>query len=290
MRNDQMMLRVSGVGVALFAAGLAAGAGLSALTGQIAAGIVPALLGLYLLFAIRMTDQWERVAVLRFGKYIGLRGPALFHIIPIVDTLSRYVDQRVRVANVSAESTLTRDTVPVNVDAIVFWLIWNAEKSILEVQDFTQAIMLSAQTALRESIGRHELHQMVAERELLGHELAKILDAKTTPWGITVQSVEIRDVQIPPALQDAMSRQAQAERERQARIILGQAEKEIAESFNQASLIYQTNPTALHLRAMNMLYEAIKEKGSMVIVPSSAVETMGLGGLMGTASLGSKVQ
>src|SRR5579871_500134 len=290
MRNDQMMLRVSGVGVALFAAGLAAGAGLSALTGQIAAGIVPALLGLYLLFAIRMTDQWERVAVLRFGKYLGLRGPALFHIIPIVDTLSRYVDQRVRVANVSAESTLTRDTVPVNVDAIVFWLIWNAEKSILEVQDFTQAIMLSAQTALRESIGRHELHQMVAERELLGHELAKILDAKTTPWGITVQSVEIRDVQIPPALQDAMSRQAQAERERQARIILGQAEKEIAESFNQASLIYQTNPTALHLRAMNMLYEAIKEKGSMVIVPSSAVETMGLGGLMGTASLGSKVQ
>jgi regulator of protease activity HflC (stomatin/prohibitin superfamily) len=195
------------------------------------------------------------------------------------------------VASVSAESTLTRDTVPVNVDAIVFWLIWNAEKSILEVQDFTQAIMLSAQTALRESIGRHELHQMVAERELLGQELAKILDAKTTPWGITVQSVEIRDVQIPPALQDAMSRQAQAERERQARIILGQAEREIAESFNQASMIYQTNPTALHLRAMNMLYEAIKEKGSMVIVPSSAVETMGLGGLMGTAALrGGKVQ
>jgi regulator of protease activity HflC (stomatin/prohibitin superfamily) len=233
-----------------------------------------------------MADQWERVAVLRFGKFIGLRGPGLFHMIPIVDRLSRFVDQRVRVANVSAESTLTRDTVPVNVDAIVFWLIWNAEKSILEVQDFTQAIMLSAQTALRESIGRHELHQMVAERELLGQELARILDAKTSAWGITVQSVEIRDVQIPTGLQDAMSRQAQAERERQARIILGQAEKEIAESFNQASLIYANNPTALHLRAMNMLYEAIKEKGSMVIVPSSAVETMGLGGLMGTASLG----
>jgi len=197
----------------------------------------------------------------------------------------------VRVTSVSAESTLTRDTVPVNVDAIVFWLIWNAEKSILEVQDFTQAIMMSAQTALRESIGRHELHQMVAERELLGQELAKILDAKTGPWGITVQSVEIRDVQIPPALQDAMSRQAQAERERQARIILGQAEKEIANSFDQASLIYQHNPTALHLRAMNMLYEAIKEKGSMVIVPSSAVETMGLGGMMGTASIGgAKIQ
>jgi regulator of protease activity HflC (stomatin/prohibitin superfamily) len=210
----------------------------------------------------------------------------VFHVIPIVDRLSRYVDQRVRVANVSAESTLTRDTVPVNVDAIVFWMVWNAEKSILEVQDFTQAITLSAQTALRESIGRHELHQMVAERELLGQELQRILDEKTNPWGITVQSVEIRDVQIPPALQDAMSRQAQAERERQARIILGQAETEIADKFQQASLVYQSNPTALHLRAMNMLYEAIKERGSMVIVPSSAVETMGLGGMLATASLG----
>src|SRR5579871_3705251 len=272
MRNDQMMLRVSGVGVALFAAGLAAGAGLSALTGQIAAGIVPALLGLYLLFAIRMTDQWERVAVLRFGKYIGLRGPALFHIIPIVDTLSRYVDQRVRVANVTAESTLTRDTVPVNVDAIVFWLVWNAEKSILEVSDFEQAIAMSAQTGLRESIGRHELAQMITERESMGRELQRILDEKTNPWGITVQSVEIRDVRIPQALEDAMSRQAQAERERQARKILGQAEMEISESFAQASHIYESNPIALHLRAMNMLYEAIKERGSMVIVPSSVVE------------------
>jgi len=178
-----------------------------------------------------------------------------------------------------------RDTVPVNVDAIVFWLVWNPEKTILEVQDFTQAITLSAQTALRESIGRHELHQMVAERELLGHELQRILDEKTNPWGITVQSVEIRDVQIPPALQDAMSRQAQAERERQARIILGQAETEIADKFEKASLVYAKNPTALHLRAMNMLYEAIKERGSMVIVPSSAVETMGLGGTLATASL-----
>jgi len=291
MRNDPMQLRMSNVGVAVFVVCLAAGAGITEWSGQPAAMVVSALVGLYFLFAIRVADQWERVAVLRFGKYIGLRGPGLFHMIPIVDSLSRFVDQRVRVANVSAESTLTRDTVPVNVDAIVFWLIWNAEKSILEVQDFTQAIMLSAQTALRESIGRHDLHQMVAERELLGQELAKILDAKTTPWGITVQSVEIRDVQIPPALQDAMSRQAQAERERQARIILGQAERDIAESFNQASMIYQTNPTALHLRAMNMLYEAIKEKGSMVIVPSSAVETMGLGGMIGTASLGgAKVQ
>jgi len=214
-----------------------------------------------------------------------LRGPGIFHVVPIFDRLSRYVDQRVRVSNVSAESTLTRDTVPVNVDAIVFWLVWNPEKTILEVQDFTQAITLSAQTALRESIGRHELHQMVAERELLGHELQRILDEKTNPWGITVQSVEIRDVQIPPALQDAMSRQAQAERERQARIILGQAETEIADKFQKASQVYINNPTALHLRAMNMLYEAIKERGSMVIVPSSAVETMGLGGTLATASL-----
>jgi hypothetical protein len=226
------------------------------------------------------------VAVLRFGKYIGLRGPGLFHMIPIVDTISRYVDQRVRVSNVSAESTLTRDTVPVNVDAIVFWMVWNAEKSILEVQDFTSAITLSAQTALRESIGRHELHQMVAEREMLGKELQRILDEKTTPWGITVQSVEIRDVQIPSELQDAMSREAQAERERRARTILGLAETEIAEMFNQAAMVYKDNPTALHLRAMNMLYEAIKERGSTIIVPSSVVETMGLGGMLATAALG----
>jgi regulator of protease activity HflC (stomatin/prohibitin superfamily) len=200
--------------------------------------------------------------------------------------VARYVDQRVRVASVSAESTLTRDTVPVNVDAIVFWMVWNAEKSILEVQDFVQAILLSAQTALRESIGRHELHQMVAEREMLGRELQSILDEKTNPWGITVQSVEIRDVQIPSELQDAMSREAQAERERRARTILGLAETEIADNFAKAALTYRDNPTALHLRAMNMLYEAIKERGSMVIVPSSAVETMGLGGMLATASLG----
>ncbi|HVY93500.1 MAG TPA: slipin family protein, partial [Bryobacteraceae bacterium] len=182
-------------------------------------------------------------------------------------------------------STLTRDTVPVNVDAVVFWLVWNAEKSILEVQDFDEAIRLSAQTALRESIGRHELAQMITERESLGHELQRILDQKTNPWGITVQSVEIRDVQIPQALEDAMSRQAQAERERQARNILGQAETEIADKFSEAAATYRDNPTALHLRAMNMLYEAIKERGSMVIVPSSAVETMGLGGNLATASL-----
>ena len=286
MRSDLVVLRVSSVGVALLVISLAAGAGLSGLLHNEAAMVPFGLIGLYLLFAIRQADQWEKVAVLRFGKYIGLRGPGLFHMIPVVDSLSRYVDQRVRVANVSAESTLTRDTVPVNVDAIVFWMVWNAEKSILEVQDFAQAIQFSAQTALRESIGRHELHQMVAEREMMGKELQRILDEKTTAWGITVQSVEIRDVQIPPELQDAMSREAQAERERRARIILGTAETEIAEKFGQAALTYQHNPVALHLRAMNMLYEAIKEKGAMVVVPSSAVETMGLGGMLGVASMG----
>jgi regulator of protease activity HflC (stomatin/prohibitin superfamily) len=286
MRPDQVQLRLSNVGVALLVISLAAGGGVMAVTDSRAALVAGALLGLYFLFSIRVADQWEKVAVLRFGRFRGLRGPGLFHMVPIVDKLSRYVDQRVRVSNVSAESTLTRDTVPVNVDAIVFWMVWDAEKSILEVQDFTQAITMSAQTALRESIGRHELHQMVAEREMLGHELQRILDEKTTAWGITVQSVEIRDVQIPLALQDAMSREAQAERERRARIILGTAETEIAEKFGQAALTYQNNPVAMHLRAMNMLYEAIKEKGAMVIVPSSAVETMGLGGMLATASMG----
>jgi regulator of protease activity HflC (stomatin/prohibitin superfamily) len=278
-------MRVSNVGLAAFFIALAAGAWISALVGVRAPLYVCGVIGLYLLFALKVADQWEKVAVLRLGRYIGLRGPGMFHIIPIVDTLSRYVDQRVRVANVTAESALTRDTVPVNVDAIVFWVVWNAEKCILEVQNFVDAIQLSAQTGLRESIGRHELAQMITERESLGRELQRILDEKTNPWGITVQSVEIRDVRIPQALEDAMSRQAQAERERQARNILGQAETEIADKFAEAAATYHDNPVALHLRAMNMLYEAIKERGSMVIVPSSAVETMGLGGTLAVASL-----
>jgi len=265
---------------------VAAGAAVSAILRYPAPIVAGALVGVYLLFAIKVVQQWEKVALLRLGKYVGLRGPGLFLIVPVYETLSAYVDQRVRVASVSAESTLTRDTVPVNVDAIVFWLVWNVEKTILEVEDFVAAINMSAQTALRESIGRHQLAQMITEREVMGHELQRILDEKTNPWGITVQSVEIRDVRIPPGLEDAMSRQAQAERERQARIILGQAETEISNSFVQAAAAYAENPVALHLRAMNMLYEAIKEKGSMVIVPSSAVETMGLGGTLATASLG----
>jgi regulator of protease activity HflC (stomatin/prohibitin superfamily) len=283
--------QISGIGRSLFAICWLAGMIVTLITRHPAGVIAGAALGIYLLFAIKVVKQWEKVAVLRLGRYVGLRGPGLFHIVPIVETLSPYVDQRVRVANVSAESTLTRDTVPVNVDAIVFWMVWNAEKSILEVENFIEAINMSAQTALRESIGRHELAQMITERETLGRELQRILDEKTNPWGITVQSVEIRDVRIPQGLEDAMSRQAQAERERQARIILGQAETEISNSFVQAAAAYAQNPVALHLRAMNMLYEAIKEKGSMVIVPSSAVETMGLGGTLATASLaGAKAQ
>jgi regulator of protease activity HflC (stomatin/prohibitin superfamily) len=245
------------------------------------------LLALALLFAIKVVDQWEKAVVLRFGTFRGLRGPGLFLIIPIVDMVSHLVDQRVRATDVTAESALTRDTVPVNVDAIVFWMVWDAEKSVLEVQSFFDAVFLAAQTALREAIGRHDLAEMITEREKLGQELQRILDAKTNPWGITVQSVEIRDVRIPAELEDAMSRRAQAERERQARIILGTAETEIASLFAQASEQYRTNPTAMHLRAMNMLYEAIKEKGSMVIVPSSAVETMGLGGMLATTALAS---
>jgi regulator of protease activity HflC (stomatin/prohibitin superfamily) len=273
------------VALAVFAVCLLGGLAVAHFANSPIAWIAGALIGVYFLFAIKVIDQWEKVAVLRFGKYRALRGPGLVVIVPIVDTLSRYVDQRVRVSTVFAESTLTRDTVPVSVDAIFFWLVWNAEKSILEVENFTDAITLSAQTALRESIGRHDLAQMVAERDLMGHELQKILDEKMTPWGITVQSVEIRDVRIPPSLENAMSQQAQAERERQARVILGDAEVQVSEKFAEASRVYENNPGALHLRGMNMLYEAMRDKGSMVIVPSSAIDSMGLGGTLATAAV-----
>ena len=279
-------MQVNRVGVVMLMIWVAAGAAATAVFNRPWPVFLGVLAGVYFLFAIKVAQQWEKVAVLRLGRYAGVRGPGLFFIIPVIDSVSRFVDQRVRVTSVTAEATLTRDTVPVNVDAIVFWVVWNAEKCILEVSDFVQAITMSAQTGLRESIGRHELAQMITERESMGRELQRILDEKTNSWGITVQSVEIRDVRIPGALEDAMSRQAQAERERQARNILGQAETEVSEKFGQAAVTYQNNPVALHLRAMNLLYEAIKEKGSMVIVPSSAVETMGLGGTLATASLG----
>jgi len=278
-------IEVSGPGIAAMAGCLALGGIGTALSANRLPLVVGIAAGLFLMFSLKVVRQWERVAVLRFGRYRRLRGPGLFMLVPVVDSLSAFVDQRVRISTVTAESTLTRDTVPVNVDAIVFWLVWDAEKSILEVANFEDAIGMSAQTALRESIGRHQLAEMITNRDTLGQELQRILDGKTNPWGITVQSVEIRDVRIPQALEDAMSQQAQAERERQARIILGDAELQVAAKFAEAAEVYATNPTALHLRAMNMLYEAIKERGSMVIVASSAVETMGLGGMLATTAL-----
>jgi regulator of protease activity HflC (stomatin/prohibitin superfamily) len=285
MKSSMEMVPLNRVAVTAFVVCLGAGFVAGAMVHHPAPLIVGGLIGLYFLFAIKVLQQWEKVALMRLGRYVGLRGPGWFHVLPVFETISPFVDQRVRVHSVTAESTLTRDTVPVNVDAIVFWLVWNAEKSILEVENFVEAINLSAQTALRESIGRHELAQMITERESMGRELQHILDEKTNPWGITVQSVEIRDVRIPQSLEDAMSQQAQAERERQARVILGQAEVQVSDQFAQASRVYNDNPGALHLRAMNMLYEAIKERGSMVIVPSSAVETMGLGGTLATAAI-----
>jgi len=284
------MMRVQAVprnGVAVTSLIFCIGAGVAVSAGlrNPAPIFVGTLVGLYLLFAIQVIKPWDRVALMRLGRYVGLRGPGLFHIVPIFETLSQNVDQRVRVHSVTAESTLTRDTVPVSVDAVFFWLIWNAEKAILEVEDFNEAISMSAQTALRESIGRHELAQMITEREMMGHELQRILDEKTNPWGISVQSVEIRDVRIPETLENAMSQEAQAERARRARVILGAAEVQVSEKFAEDSRVYQDNPGALHLRAMNMLYEAIKEKGAMVIVPSTAVETMGLGGTLATTAM-----
>jgi regulator of protease activity HflC (stomatin/prohibitin superfamily) len=239
---------------------------------------------------LQMAYQWERAVVLRFGRFRGLRGSGLFAIFPIIDKVANYVDQRIRVTDFKAETTLTKDTVPVNVDAIAFWMVWDAEKSVLEVEDFEVAVTLSAQTGLRDAIGRHELGDMLSHRDRLGREIQEVLDAKTNAWGITVQSVEIRDIIIPRELEDAMSRQAQAERERQARVILGESEKQIANSFAEAAESYRENPTALHLRAMNMLFEGLKEKGAMIIVPSSAVDTMNLGGMMGTASMAGMAQ
>ena len=243
------------------------------------------LLAFLLLFALKIADQWEKAVVLRFGRFRGLRGPGMFWIVPVVDRIPMWIDHRVMVTPFSAEKTLTKDTVPVDVDAVLFWHVWDAEKAALEVEDYRAAIAWSAQTALREVIGQMSLADILVGRALMDQDLQKIIDARTTPWGITVQSVEIRDIVIPQDLEDAMSRQAQAERERQARVILGESEKQISQSFADASLAYRDNPVALHLRAMNMLFEGLKEKGALVIVPSSAVDTMNLGGLSGMVSL-----
>ena len=239
----------------------------------------------YILFALKVASQWEKAVVLRLGKFHALRGPGLFWIIPILDTLPTWIDSRVMVTPFSAEKTLTKDTVPVNVDAVLFWVVWDAEKAALEVEDYRAAIAWAAQTALRDIIGRMMLADILVGRSAIDEELQRIIDERTTPWGVTVNSVEIRDIVIPQDLEDAMSRQAQAERERQARVILGESEQQIAASFAEASKAYVDNPTALHLRAMNMLFEGLKEKGALVIVPSSAVDTMNLGGLSGMVSL-----
>lgn len=235
--------------------------------------------------SIRIADQWKRAVVLRMGKFKGLRGPGPFMIIPIIDSVSAYIDQRVRVSAFKAEQTLTKDTVPVNVDAVVYWTVWDVEKAALEVQEYQRAIEHIAQTGLRDTIGKHELSTLLQERDKIAEDLQHVLDRNTNPWGITCQTVGINDIAIPQDLADAMSKEAQAERERRARVILGTAETEIAEKFELASRKYTDNPVALHLRGMNMLFEGLKEKGSMVIVPSSALDSMNLGAMGGLVSL-----
>jgi regulator of protease activity HflC (stomatin/prohibitin superfamily) len=239
----------------------------------------------YILFALKIASQWQKVVVLRLGKFVGLKGPGLFWVIPMIDTAVMWIDHRVMVTSFSAEKTLTKDTVPVDVDAVLFWVVWDAEKAALEVTDYQSAISWAAQTALREIIGQMSLADILIGRAKMDVELQKIIDERSTPWGVTVQSVEIRDIVIPQDLENAMSRQAQAERERQARVILGESELQIAASFAEAAKAYINNPTALHLRAMNMLFEGLKEKGALVIVPSSAVDSMNLGGLSGMVSM-----
>lgn len=254
-------------------------------TGGAAPAVVAVSIGLVLMQAPRVAHQWERGVVLRLGRFVGLRGPGLFWIVPFVDRVSAWVDQRTVTTSFAAEQTLTSDTVPVNVDAVLFWMVHDVERAALEVQDYSQAVSWAAQTALRDIIGRTTLADLLRGRERIEAELQQLIDQRSNPWGVTVSSVEMRDVVIPDALQDAMSREAQAAREKQARVILGEAEMAIANSFQEAAKAYQENPTALHLRAMNMLYEGLKEKGALMLVPSSAVESMGMGGLMGAAAL-----
>jgi regulator of protease activity HflC (stomatin/prohibitin superfamily) len=277
--------RMNVVAVALFLVTLAIGVVWSIATRNPVPVIVMLLLGLILMQSPKIAQQWERAVVLRLGRFVGLRGPGLFWIAPLIDTVSTYIDQRTITTSFAAEQTLTSDTVPVNVDAVLFWMVHDAQKAALEVQEYAQAVSWAAQTALRDIIGRTALTDLLRGRERIEAELQQLIDQRSNPWGVTVQSVEMRDVVIPTALQDAMSREAQAAREKQARIILGQAEMEIAHSFQEAARSYHENPTALHLRAMNMLYEGLKEKGALMLIPSSAVESMGMGGLLGAAAL-----
>src|SRR5881296_2455977 len=277
--------RINFVAAVAFLAPVLLGVLATVVTFNPAGAILGVLLGLFLAQAPKIARQWERAVVLRLGKYVGLRGPGLFWIIPFVDSVSAWIDQRVITTGFAAEETLTSDTVPVNVDAVLFWVVYDPEKAALEVQNYPAAVSWAAQTALRDIIGRTSLSDLLRGRERIEDELQKLIDERSTPWGVTVQSVEMRDVVIPTSLQDAMSREAQAAREKQARIILGEAEQAIAHSFSEAAKEYHNNPTALHLRAMNMLYEGLKEKGALMIVPSSAVETMGMGGFIGAAAM-----
>ena len=276
-------LNVVSVGVFILSVALAVITGIE--TQNALPSIAIMLAGLVLMQSPRVAKQWERGVVLRLGRFVGLRGPGLFWVVPFVDSVSSWIDQRTITTGFAAEQTLTSDTVPVNVDAVLFWMVHDAEKAALEVQNYRTAISWAAQTALRDVIGRTALTDLLRGREKIESDLQQLIDQRSTPWGVTVLAVEMRDIVIPVALQDAMSREAQAAREKQARIILGQAEMEIAHSFQQAAKSYHDNPTALHLRAMNMLYEGLKEKGALMLIPSSAVESMGMGGLLGAAAL-----
>jgi regulator of protease activity HflC (stomatin/prohibitin superfamily) len=279
------VLRLNVVTFAILIAAIGVGLLAMRMTGNPIALLVSIIVGALVMPAPQVAQQWDRAIVLRFGRFVGLRGPGLFWIVPFVDRVSSWIDQRTITTSFAAEQTLTSDTVPVNVDAVLFWMVHDAQKAALEVQDYAQAVSWAAQTALRDIIGRTTLTDLLRGRERIEAELQQLIDQRSNPWGVTVSSVEMRDVVIPGALQDAMSREAQAAREKQARIILGQAEMEIAHSFQEAAKSYHENPTALHLRAMNMLYEGLKEKGALMLIPSSAVESMGMGGLLGAAAL-----
>ena len=281
----QSIGRVNVVGVLVLFVSLAIGVAATVATSNPVPLLVMAPVGLILMLSPRVAQQWERAVVLRLGRFTGLHGPGLFWIVPLMDRVSVWIDQRTITTSFAAEQTLTSDTVPVNVDAVLFWMVHDAQKAALEVQDYAGAVSWAAQTALRDIIGRTTLTDLLRGRERIEAELQQLIDQRSNPWGVTVSSVEMRDVVIPGALQDAMSREAQAAREKAARVILGQAEMEIAHSFEEAAKSYQNNPTALHLRAMNMLYEGLKEKGALMLIPSSAVESMGMGGLMGAAAL-----
>jgi regulator of protease activity HflC (stomatin/prohibitin superfamily) len=256
-----------------------------AIGAAVGVGIAAVLVAAIASSSIQVADQWNRALILRLGKFHSLRGPGLFFIVPVVDAIPYWIDTRVIASGFKAEKTLTKDTVPVNVDAVLFWKVVDPKRAGLDVADYQSAIAWASQTALRDVIGKTMLSDMLEGRDKMSALLQKIIDERTEPWGINVISVEVKDVLIPPSLEDAMSMQAQAERERQARVTLGDSERQVAEKFAEAAHTYEHNPIALHLRAMNMLYEGLKDNSTIVVVPSSAVESMQLGGLLGMTAL-----